>query len=90
MLPLVPVYRKQFHKDIKLMIKRGKAIEKIKNIIEALCSQSQLAARYQDHPLRGEYSDCRECHIEPDWLLVYRIAGAHIFFLRTGSHSDLF
>ncbi len=90
MLPLIPVYRKQFHKDLKLMIKRGKTVEKIKIVMETLRNQLPLALRYQDHSLKGEYADCRECHIEPDWLLVYCLQETEIVFMRTGSHSDLF
>ena len=55
-----------------------------------LIEQQTLEAKYRDHKLVGSMSDCRECHIEPDWLLVYRIEGDEIFFVGTGSHSDLF
>lgn len=55
-----------------------------------LIHQKPLARRHVDHPLKGEYSDCRECHIEPDWLLIYLIQGNNIIFIRTGTHADLF
>lgn len=54
--------------------------------------EEELPPTYLDHPLRGEYARCRDCHIEPDWILIYMIEedGAHVTFLRTGTHSDLF
>jgi mRNA interferase YafQ len=57
-----------------------------------LCKQEQLDPKYHDHPLRGNYKGCRECHIDPDWLLIYRIDNDALILtaVRTGSHSDLF
>ena len=55
-----------------------------------LVEQKPLEAKYRDHPLKGDYVDCRECHIEPDWLLIYMIKEDTIIFVRTGSHADLF
>ena len=58
--------------------------------MECLINQHPLDKKYQDHSLKGEYADCRECHIEPDWLLIYLIDGDSIIFVRTGTHADLF
>lgn len=55
-----------------------------------LINEEVLDVKYKDHPLKGEYSDFRECHIEPDWLLLYKIENNYIIFTRTGSHSELF
>ena len=87
---LTPIYKSQFDKDIKRVKKRGKALQKLKNIMVQLGKQRTLDRRFCDHPLKGEYADCRECHIEPDWLLIYLIQGNTITFIRTGSHADLF
>jgi mRNA interferase YafQ len=72
------------------MEKRGKEIEKLKEIIRSLVNAEKLESRYRDHQLKGLLKDCRECHIEPDWLLVYRIEGSELCLVRTGSHFDLF
>lgn len=85
-----PGYKKCFKKDLKLARKRGKNIHKLYEIIADLIHQKPLAKKHADHPLRGEYADCRECHIEPDWLLIYLIQGENIIFIRTGTHADLF
>ena len=80
----------QFKKDVKRLKKRGKDIEKIKNIICCLIEAKTLLSKNKDHPLKGTLKDCRECHIEPDWLLIYRIEGSVLCLVRTGSHTDLF
>ncbi|PIP07069.1 MAG: type II toxin-antitoxin system mRNA interferase toxin, RelE/StbE family [Syntrophobacteraceae bacterium CG23_combo_of_CG06-09_8_20_14_all_50_8] len=85
-----PVYTKRFEKDLKLMVKRGCDPEKIKAIIRALIEGQSLAQRYRNHLLTGNFKDRRECHIEPDWLLIYRLDGERIIFERTGAHADLF
>lgn len=87
---LTPVFKKQFEKDLKRIIKRGKSIEKLKTVIRQLISDVTLNKKYKDHSLKGNYADCRECHIEPDWLLIYLLKENFITFVRTGSHSDLF
>ena len=90
MLEIVP--SKQFKKDLKLAKKRGLQIDHLRYVINALAQQQKLADSYRDHNLTGEYRGFRECHIEPDWLLVYRIDGdaLELFLVRTGTHSDLF
>lgn len=82
----------QFRKDLKLAQKRGYDIGKIKTVITKLANGEVLEAKYRDHLLTGAYGGYRECHIQPDWLLVYQIDdGKLILFLaRTGTHSDLF
>ncbi|MCK9305769.1 MAG: type II toxin-antitoxin system YafQ family toxin [Bacteroidales bacterium] len=82
----------QFKKDYKVMQKRGAKIELLHDIIALLQQGVPLRERYRDHPLSGTYTGHRECHIKPDWLLVYYIE-KHILVLtltRTGTHSDLF
>lgn len=87
---LIPGYKNSFKKDLKLMKKRGKNIQKLYNIIANLVHQRTLPKKHVDHSLKGEYVDCRECHIEPDWLLIYLVQGRNITFIRTGTHADLF
>lgn len=80
----------QFKRDVKRIKKRGKDIVKLKNIIHALLNSEKLSQENKDHPLKGTLKDCRECHIEPDWLLIYRIEGSELCLVRTGTHADLF
>ena len=87
---LEPIYKTKFKRDLKLVTKRGKSIEKLKTVIRQLIEEKPLEPKYNDHPLKGNYVDTRECHIEPDWLLVYMIKSDSITFVRTGSHADLF
>ncbi|RZB37367.1 MAG: mRNA interferase YafQ [Desulfobacteraceae bacterium Eth-SRB2] len=85
-----PSYTKQFAKDLKKMEKRGKSLEKIKPILKTLINEERLNPTYKDHKLLGNYKGRRECHIEPDWLLIYKVTDSEIIFERTGTHSDLF
>lgn len=87
---LKPSYTKQFDRDLKRMLKRGKNKEKIKTIIAKLINEQELEPKHRDHQLIGNYEGRRECHIEPDWLLIYKLEEEAIIFERTGSHSDLF
>ena len=84
------VYRNKFKKNLELMIQRGKDPEKIKRVIIVLVNEQTLDKRLRDHSLTGNYSGFRDCHIEPDWLLIYRIESGTLYLERTGSHSDLF
>lgn len=79
-------------KDVKLAEKRGKNLQKLKDVILTLLSGKELDAKYKDHALIGNYANTRECHIEPDWLFIYRIDPEEkvLYLIRTGSHSDLF
>ena len=82
----------QFKKDYKLAVKRGCDINKLQKVVMILASGETLPDEYRDHPLRGNYGGYRECHIEPDWLLVYKISENVLVLTlyRTGTHSDLF
>lgn len=82
----------QFKKDLRLAQKRGYDIDKIKRVIAELANGETLEAKYRDHLLTGNYGGFRECHIQPDWLLVYKIDNGKLilFLARTGTHSDLF
>ncbi len=83
---------KRFDKDVALAIKRGKDISKLFAVIEKLANGETLESKFQDHNLRGYFEGCRECHIEPDWLLIYEIFEDCLVLVlnRTGTHSDLF
>ena len=83
-------YTKQFQKDLKKNQKKGKNIDKIKLVIENLVYERKLDSRLKDHKLIGNYQGRRKCHIEPDWLLIYKLTSQEIIFERTSSHSDLF
>lgn len=74
------------------MKKRGKDLEKLKYVVNELANQCPLDEKYRDHELTGNYRNFRECHIEPDWLLIYRIEKGELTLalVRTGTHSDLF
>ena len=82
----------RFEKDYKLMQRRGKETNKLDAIMRKLVYGEALDMKYKDHALKGDYKDRRECHIEPDWLLVYKIDKSEkaIIFERTGSHADIF
>ena len=80
----------KFKKDYKRCVKRGCEIGKLDDIIELLASEQKLDAKWRDHALLGEFNDCRECHIEPDWLLVYKCMLDELVLIRTGTHTDLF
>ncbi len=82
----------QFKKDIKLAKKQGKDTDKIFEVVEKLANDEVLDAKYKDHCLTGDYKDCRECHVEPDWLLIYKKYESELILMliRTGSHSELF
>ena len=83
-------YLGQFKKDAKLMAKRGHDIKKLRAVIEKLVSEEELEARYRDHPLQGGFAGARDCHIGPDWILIYAIVNNELRLIRTGSHADLF
>ena len=84
------VFSTQFKKDYKLSEKRGKDIDKLKNVMTELANERPLPQSNKDHTLTGNYKNYRECHIEPDWLLIYKLDETKIIFERTGTHSDLF
>ena len=90
MLDIVPSNR--FKKDLKLVKKRGLKIDNLRHVVNTLAAEEKLDEKYRDHALTGEYREFRECHVEPDWLLVYRADQneLELFLFRTGTHSDLF
>jgi mRNA interferase YafQ len=80
----------QFKKDVRRQQKRGKDFTDFKSVIEHLLEGEELAARYRGHALVGQYKGTRECHIAPDWLLIYEVTDTEIILIRMGTHSDLF
>ncbi|MBQ7573167.1 MAG: type II toxin-antitoxin system YafQ family toxin [Clostridia bacterium] len=87
---LKPEYTTRFKKDLKVIEKRNLDIELLKDIIRKLCLEEPLPQKNKNHYLSGNWSGCRECHIAPDWLLIYQVGNGIIVFERTGTHSDLF
>lgn len=87
---LTPAYTRQFERDIRRMKKRGKNLDKLKIIIRSLMSEETLDPIHRDHKLIGNWVGRHECHIESDWLLIYKTEQDRITFERTGSHADLF
>jgi mRNA interferase YafQ len=79
-----------FKKDYKRVLKRGKEKKKLYDVVSALSNNEKLEARFKDHKLMGIYLGRRECHIEPDWLLIYKLNENELVLERTGSHADLF
>jgi len=87
---LNPIYTNQFKKDLKVATKRRKDINKLKKLISQIVNEEILEAKYKKHKLIGNYKGRWECHIEPDWLLIYFENSKEVIFERNGSHSDLF
>lgn len=85
-----PDYSGQFKRDVKQSQKRGKDLGKLKVLLGLLIDGKPLPATCRDHPLKGGWLGFRDAHIEPDWLLIYKIAGDVVRFERTGRHTDLF
>jgi len=87
-------YSKSFKKQLKKVTKQGKNVDKLLNVVDMLSKRMELEPKYKDHALIDNkyYKNCRECHIEPDWLLVYKYNNNEIilYLVGTGSHSDLF
>lgn len=82
----------RFQKDLKLIQKRGYDISRLNAVIKMLADGQELPQQYKDHWLKGKFSGCRECHIQPDWLLIYEVDSGNLilYLTRTGTHSDLF
>ncbi len=85
-----PIRGAQFRRDVKLAQRRGKDMAKLRELLLLLVEGKQLPARYKDYPLNGEWIHYRDSHIEPDWLLLYKVDGDDLYLVRTGTHSDLF
>jgi mRNA interferase YafQ len=89
-MSLVPVYTKQFEKDLKRCQRRNKRMEKFKLVAETLIAGDELDSIHRDHKLIGNFVGRRECHLESDWLLIYKLEEDRIIFERMGTHADLF
>jgi mRNA interferase YafQ len=87
-----PIFTKKFEKELEKCKSRGLKIEEIKTVMKKIVNDSPLEVRYKNHLLSGNYVGCFECHIKPDWLLIYMLDNEAntATFLRTGTHSDLF
>ena len=83
-------YTTQFKKDYKKIKKQNKDLVKIRVVIKTLADQQILESKYKDHQLSGNWKDHRDCHIEPDWILIYQIVDNGLILERTGTHSELF
>ncbi|MCD8336166.1 MAG: type II toxin-antitoxin system YafQ family toxin [Lachnospiraceae bacterium] len=85
-------YQTTFKKDYKRIKRRGYDVRLLENVIGMLAMGQELPEQYRDHSLIGDYSGCRECHIAPDWLLVYEVNETELvlYLTRTGTHSDIF
>lgn len=82
----------QFKRDLKLARKQGKDIDKLFDVISTIAEGKELDKKYHDHNLNGDYAGCRECHVEPDWLLIYEVMDNVLVLMiyRVGTHSELF
>lgn len=87
---LQPIHLRKFETEVIKAKKRGKDIEKLKDVMKLLIEEKPLPQKLHNHKLKGNYVGYWECHIEPYWLLVYKKADTKIIFARTGTHSDLF
>ena len=87
---LIPVRSTQFKRDVKRAKKRGKDLSKLRTLLSLLIERKPLPAPSFDHPLKGNWKGYRDVHIEPDWLLLYRVVGNELHLARTGSRADLF
>ena len=87
---LAPSYTKQYQKDLALALKRGKDAAKLKKVMAQIIDEQPLPAYQRDQVLVGRFAGRRECHIEPDWLLIYKVEAGAVIFERTGTHADLF
>jgi mRNA interferase YafQ len=87
---LTPVISGRFKKDVKRLRKRNKDMGKLTTVLDLLLREQPLPPACHDHPLKGDWSGFRDLHIEPDWLLLYRVDGKELQLARTGTHADLF
>lgn len=89
-MPLTIRQSTQFRRDVKRLLRRGADLPRLETVIVTLVAQQKLDERYHDHSLIGNWKGHRECHIQPDWLLIYRTTGEELELVRTGNHSELF
>ncbi len=87
---LVQTTSRQFERDYVKQFKRHKDLNKIKLVMRLIVEEKPLERKHRDHPLTGNWAAYRDCHIEPDWLLIYKIDQNSVLFERTGTHADLF
>ena len=87
---LTPVWSGRFKRDVRRAQRRGNEMDKLKAVLSLLVEEKPLPASYRDHPLKGDWHGFRDLHIEPDWLLLYRVEGKELQLARTGTHADLF
>ena len=87
---LKPDYTSKFKKDYKRAMNRNLDISLIDAVMYDLINEIPLSVKHMDHALSGDYIGCRECHVKPNWLLIYQVGNGIIVFERTGTHSDLF
>jgi len=80
----------RFRKDYRKAVRAGRDIDRLKLVMTWIANRQKLPAELRDHKLVGNYRDRRECHLAPDWLLIYKLEGDTVIFERTGSHSELF
>lgn len=83
-------YSTKFKRDFKVCAKRGYNLKRLQNVIDILRVPDSLPPKNRDHNLTGSYAGYRECHVEPDWLLIYQQTETELLLYRTGTHSDLF
>jgi mRNA interferase YafQ len=84
------VTTRTFRRDVKRLRKRGNDLEQLLGVVEALRRGQTLEPRHRDHALTGEWNGFRDCHVAPDWILIYRLDDDAVYLTRTGTHSDLF
>ena len=80
----------KFRRDLKRVIKRGYDLERLEAVIDLLRTDKPLLPRHHDHALKGDWLGSRDCHIAPDWLLIYELTDDEVILQRTGTHADLF
>jgi mRNA interferase YafQ len=84
------LYSTPFKRDFKRLQKRGKDMDRLRAVISRLAAGQVLSDKHRDHALQGKYAGARDCHVEPDWVLIYAVVGEELRLIRTGSHTDLF
>jgi mRNA interferase YafQ len=89
-MPLALLTKNAFEKDVRRVGKQGKDLDKMEEIVNLLQTQKTLPPRCRPHALHGGWPGHWDCHVEPDWLLLYRVTGTELILVRTGSHAELF
>ena len=79
-----------FRRDVRRLGRRGADLTKLQNVVALLAAKKPLEPRHRDHPLSGDWRSFRDCHVEPDWVLIYKVDGDDLYLVRTGSHAELF